>query len=209
MGWCLLPPFGPSQILLVRFWQQHKVPYWDLLLWDNSCKQTFSCLTKAGSFNQWLLTKRFIRIYYQRYQEGNEWTKKVNQEKDGEEAQVSPFSQGLRSRGWISSGMWGSLWPQAKWVLSSQRKALIQRSTSSSCWGWKHPRNQTCEWMSVNPCWKWILQAEMPWLLSSDKPLNCTLLRFMTLKVINKQKCLSLATKLGVVCQTIDTQSKC
>ena len=145
MGWCLLPPFGPSQILLVRFWQQHKVPYWDLLLWDNSCKQTFSCLTKAGSFNQWLLTKRFIRIYYQRYQEGNEWTKKVNQEKDGEEAQVSPFSQGLRSRGWISSGMWGSLWPQAKWVLSSQRKALIQRSTSSSCWGWKHPRNQTWE----------------------------------------------------------------
>ena len=27
VGWCLLPPFGLSQILLVSFWQQHHIPY--------------------------------------------------------------------------------------------------------------------------------------------------------------------------------------
>ena len=48
LGWCLLPPFGlshilpnsPSWLLLVFFFffLQHCVPYWDLLLWDNSGK---------------------------------------------------------------------------------------------------------------------------------------------------------------------------
>ena len=32
VGWRLLPPFGPSQIILVSFWWQHHVPYRDLLL---------------------------------------------------------------------------------------------------------------------------------------------------------------------------------
>ena len=32
MGWRLLLPFGPSQILPVSFQQQHPVPYQDLLL---------------------------------------------------------------------------------------------------------------------------------------------------------------------------------
>lgn len=48
MGWCLLPPFGPSQILLVSFPKQLCIPYWSLLLWDNSCKWVSSNLTKAA-----------------------------------------------------------------------------------------------------------------------------------------------------------------
>lgn len=46
--WLLLPPFGPSQILLVSFPKQHCIPYWSLLLWDNSCKWVSSNLTKAA-----------------------------------------------------------------------------------------------------------------------------------------------------------------
>ena len=48
MGWRLLPPFGPSQILPGSFHQLHHVPYQDLLLWDNSCKRLLSCLAKAA-----------------------------------------------------------------------------------------------------------------------------------------------------------------
>ena len=36
MRWNLFPPFGPSQILLLSFQQQHCVSYWELLLWDYS-----------------------------------------------------------------------------------------------------------------------------------------------------------------------------
>lgn len=46
--WLLLPPFGPSQILLVSFPKQLCIPYWSLLLWDNSCKWVSSNLTKAA-----------------------------------------------------------------------------------------------------------------------------------------------------------------
>ena len=47
MGWCLLPPFGLSQILLVSFQYQYRVLYQDDL-----GKQSSSSLAKAGSFGQ-------------------------------------------------------------------------------------------------------------------------------------------------------------
>ena len=61
VGWCLLPPFGPSQILPVSFQQQHHLPYQDLLLWDNSSKWLSSCLAKAGCFAQWSPNTAMLR----------------------------------------------------------------------------------------------------------------------------------------------------
>ena len=55
-------PFGPSQILLVSFCWQRRVLYWDILLWDNSGKQ-FSCLTKAGNFDQPFANRAFLRSH--------------------------------------------------------------------------------------------------------------------------------------------------
>ena len=43
MVWHLLPPFDPSWILLVSFWQQLQVTYQDLLLWDGSGKKLLLC----------------------------------------------------------------------------------------------------------------------------------------------------------------------
>ena len=36
VGWCLLPPFGPSWVFPFHFQWWHHVPYWGLLLWDSS-----------------------------------------------------------------------------------------------------------------------------------------------------------------------------
>ena len=57
MDWCLLPPFGSSGVLLVSFWWQLHIPYQDLLLWDNSCKQLLLHLAKVSCFGQQSLTQ--------------------------------------------------------------------------------------------------------------------------------------------------------
>ena len=51
MGWFL----GPSQILLVSFWQQARVPYEDLLLQDSKC------LAKVGDFARWFTSNMHSR----------------------------------------------------------------------------------------------------------------------------------------------------
>ena len=61
MDWHLLPPFGPSQILLISFRWQHRVPYGDLLLRDNSCEWLSLCLAKAGGFSQRFPNKSTIQ----------------------------------------------------------------------------------------------------------------------------------------------------
>ena len=48
MGWCLLPPFGPSQILLVSVRSSTGF----LLFWDNLRRRLSSCQSKAGGFGQ-------------------------------------------------------------------------------------------------------------------------------------------------------------
>ena len=49
----LLPPTGPSQILLVSCWGVTPVPYRGLLLWDSSGRWLLQCLAKVSSFGQW------------------------------------------------------------------------------------------------------------------------------------------------------------
>ena len=41
------------------FWWQYHVPYWDLLLWGNSCEWLFSCLAKAGGCSLWFPSSSF------------------------------------------------------------------------------------------------------------------------------------------------------